>query len=228
LDSRQRCQFIITVGYIIERGVAFATGILTFHSSGPTITLTTTDESKGTFGSGTNELGTGLLASRSLTLDGAQTIAFALQVHGANNLLVPSAAGAQSLTTAQQTQALSNIGALRSDAVRPTVESHRNDQYNCRDDGPGLDVPHHTDYSTRLLVRILGTITNSAGAINQTTQLRYGTGTAPTNGAATAGTAAGRPCVLTINTATFNDTFDCDAIVTGLTRAPPTGWMSAW
>lgn len=52
-----------TIGFVIEPGVAFATGILTYTASGTTITLSTTFESKGTFGGGTKEIGMGLPAS---------------------------------------------------------------------------------------------------------------------------------------------------------------------
>lgn len=50
-----------TIGTIVEPGVAFATGILTYSATNQ-ITLTTTFESKGTFGAGTKEICMGFAA----------------------------------------------------------------------------------------------------------------------------------------------------------------------
>jgi hypothetical protein len=62
-----------TIGAIIEPGVAFASGILTYSAANQ-ITLTTTKESKGTFGSGTKEIMMGLPASSALMVDGDQSL----------------------------------------------------------------------------------------------------------------------------------------------------------
>jgi microcystin-dependent protein len=53
-------------GSVVEPGVAFATGWLTYHSSGNTIELTDPEEAKGTFGSGTKEIFAGPLASSNM------------------------------------------------------------------------------------------------------------------------------------------------------------------
>jgi hypothetical protein len=62
-----------TIGAIIEPGVAFASGVLTYSAANQ-ITLTTTKESKGTFGSGTKEIMMGLPASSAVMVDGDQSL----------------------------------------------------------------------------------------------------------------------------------------------------------
>jgi microcystin-dependent protein len=51
---------------VVEPGVAFWTGIGTYGASGNTMTLTTVEETKGTFGAGTKEIMSGALASTSM------------------------------------------------------------------------------------------------------------------------------------------------------------------
>jgi microcystin-dependent protein len=51
---------------VVEPGVAFWTGIGTYASGANTITLTTIEENKGTFGAGTKEIMAGPLASQSM------------------------------------------------------------------------------------------------------------------------------------------------------------------
>lgn len=53
-----------TEGYVVEPGVAFWTGILTYSAANQ-ITLTTVEETTGTFGAGTKEIGSGPMAARS-------------------------------------------------------------------------------------------------------------------------------------------------------------------
>jgi microcystin-dependent protein len=54
----------VTEGYVIEPGVAFWTGILTYSATNQ-VTLTTVEETSGTFGAGTKEIGCGPMASKS-------------------------------------------------------------------------------------------------------------------------------------------------------------------
>ena len=70
----------------------------------------------------------------------------------------------------------------------------------------------------KLTIIISGNITNSTAADGGKCQIRYGTGTAPTNGATATGTIAGGTPSLTA-TVGNSDTipFSCQAIVTGLT-----------
>jgi hypothetical protein len=62
-----------TIGAIVEPGVAFATGLLTYSAANQ-ITLTTAYETKGTFGAGTKEIFMGLPASRAVYRNGDQAI----------------------------------------------------------------------------------------------------------------------------------------------------------
>jgi microcystin-dependent protein len=55
-----------TYGSIVEPGVAFATGILTYGASNNSVTLTDVEETKGTFGSGTKEIFASPLASTNM------------------------------------------------------------------------------------------------------------------------------------------------------------------
>lgn len=75
-----------TIGSIVEPGVAFWTGILTYSATNQ-ITATTVAESKGTFGSGTKEIFMGLPASRSLSFDGAQSLTTTQQAQARSNIL---------------------------------------------------------------------------------------------------------------------------------------------
>lgn len=77
-----------TIGGVVEPGVAFKSGILTYSATNQ-VTVTTVKESNGTFSaSGIKQVFMGMPASVALMVDGAQA-----------------------LTTAQQAQARSNIGA---------------------------------------------------------------------------------------------------------------------
>jgi microcystin-dependent protein len=55
-----------TYASIVEPGVAFATGVVTYAASGGTLALTDVEETKGTFGAGTKEIFAGALASTSM------------------------------------------------------------------------------------------------------------------------------------------------------------------
>lgn len=91
-----------TIGYVVEPGVAFKSGLLTYSASSE-VTVTTAFESKGTFSSsGTKEVAMGMPASRLVSLDGAQ-----------------------SLTQPQQATILKNIGAAQFNLKNgKIVESH--------------------------------------------------------------------------------------------------------
>lgn len=82
----------ITIGGVVEPGVAFKSGVLTYSASNQ-VTVTTATESKGTFSAGgVKQVFMGLPATRAILVDGAQ-----------------------SLTTGQKTQARANIGAPSGD-----------------------------------------------------------------------------------------------------------------
>jgi microcystin-dependent protein len=59
----------VTEVSVVEPGVAFWTGIVTFNTGPDRITLTTVEESSGTFGAGTKEIFAGTLAARSAFFD---------------------------------------------------------------------------------------------------------------------------------------------------------------
>jgi hypothetical protein len=71
-------------------------------------------------------------------------------------------------------------------------------------------------FSSRVLLRIYGTITNS-GANSNSYQARFGTGAAPVNGVAATGTTVGSAVTQAITTGAFNFLFDSGGIITGLT-----------
>ncbi len=71
-------------------------------------------------------------------------------------------------------------------------------------------------YSGRAMVQFQGSAYNSTTG-NVLAQIRYGTGTAPSNGAAATGTTAGNIVTATIPSATYRSPMALAAIVTGLT-----------
>lgn len=74
-------------------------------------------------------------------------------------------------------------------------------------------------YSTRVLATIRGDILVGTASATGTTQMRYGTGAAPANGAAATGTTVGAGQTLDTNTTTnnFNFPMSVTGIITGLT-----------
>ncbi|MFT4117455.1 pyocin knob domain-containing protein [Bradyrhizobium sp.] len=75
-----------TIGAVVEPGVAFKSGVLTYSAANQ-ITVSTVLESKGTFSaSGVKEVFMGQPAARSVSLDGAQTLSASLQSQGRKNL----------------------------------------------------------------------------------------------------------------------------------------------
>jgi hypothetical protein len=99
-----------TIGGVVEAGVAYKTGILTYSASNE-VTVTTVKDSNGTFSSGgTKEVFMGLPALSTLLVDLAQSLTSAQQTQAANNLLTPTGAAAQSLTATQKNQIQQNIG----------------------------------------------------------------------------------------------------------------------
>jgi hypothetical protein len=71
-----------TIGTVVEPGVAFKSGVLTYSATNQ-VTVTTTYESKGSFGAGTKEIFMGLPAARAVYRNGDQTIDGALAIGGA-------------------------------------------------------------------------------------------------------------------------------------------------
>lgn len=72
--------------------------------------------------------------------------------------------------------------------------------------------------SGNVLIVASGTAANSSGGTDTTSmQIRYGTGTAPSNGAALTGTAVGNKPVYQPATAGANSGFQCNGVITGLT-----------
>lgn len=94
-----------TTGYVAEPGVAFAEGTLTYSATNE-ITLTTTIDSNGTFGSGTKEIGMGPLPSKWGNLFDSTGVADQIR----HNTV-------QSLTATQQAQARANAYAAPFDAL---------------------------------------------------------------------------------------------------------------
>jgi hypothetical protein len=92
-----------TIGGVVEPGVAFKSGVLTYSAANQITIDSTGFESKGTFSSGgTKEVFMGLPAKSALLVDGPQT-----------------------LTTAKQASALKNIGAAQFSLINgKIVESH--------------------------------------------------------------------------------------------------------
>jgi hypothetical protein len=74
-------------------------------------------------------------------------------------------------------------------------------------------------YSTRVKIEIVGMMANSTINDGATVQIRFGTGTAPTNAAALTGTAAGAAQSFSSLIAASKTGFCLSAIVTGLTIA---------
>jgi hypothetical protein len=72
-------------------------------------------------------------------------------------------------------------------------------------------------YSGKILIIISGDIDNSTSANGAQVQIRYGTGTAPANGAALTGTTAGSLVKFFESTNTQRNGIHCNAIVSGLT-----------
>ncbi|MDP1867010.1 MAG: hypothetical protein Q8L13_11805 [Bradyrhizobium sp.] len=75
-----------TVGGVVEAGVAFRSGVLTYSATNE-ITVTTTKESKGTFSAGgIKDVFMGLPASVALSVDGAQTLSAPQRLQARSNL----------------------------------------------------------------------------------------------------------------------------------------------
>lgn len=72
-------------------------------------------------------------------------------------------------------------------------------------------------YSGTIMITISGDMDNNGNNNGVQTQIRYGTGSAPANGAALTGTTAGGLIKFTENNSGIRVPFHCNAIVTGLT-----------
>jgi hypothetical protein len=85
--------------------------------------------------------------------------------------------------------------------------------------GLGGTVSFTPNKSGVLVVAFSGSIANSTASDGAQTGIRYGTGTAPTNGAALTGTAAGaKPKVVNnASTAALKVPFSITVVITGLT-----------
>lgn len=81
----------------------------------------------------------------------------------------------------------------------------------------GLNQTITPAVSTRLLITICGQMANNTINDGATVQVRYGTGTAPTNGAALTGTQLGASQTFTALVAAQKDGFSITGIATGLT-----------
>ena len=71
--------------------------------------------------------------------------------------------------------------------------------------------------SGKVLIIISGALQNTGGATTNTVQIRYGTGTAPANGAAATGTTAGAALQSAPTNGSGPEAFSINAIVSGLT-----------
>jgi hypothetical protein len=86
-----------TIGGVVEPGVAFVSGILTYSATNQ-VTVSTVKESKGTFSSsGTKQVFMGQPALVALMFDGPQTLTAAQKAQAQNNIAVPPTT--QSLTS---------------------------------------------------------------------------------------------------------------------------------
>jgi hypothetical protein len=72
-------------------------------------------------------------------------------------------------------------------------------------------------YSGTIMIIISGDIDNNSNNSGASVQIRYGTGTAPTNGAVLTGTTAGSLIKFNENNSSIRAPFHCNAIVSGLT-----------
>ena len=100
-----------TVGAVVEPGVAFKTGILTYSATNQVTIDSTGFESKGMFSSGgTKEVFMGLPAKSALMVDGAQSLTNTQKNQALANLGGVGSDAAQSLTSAQQNQFQRNAG----------------------------------------------------------------------------------------------------------------------
>lgn len=81
----------------------------------------------------------------------------------------------------------------------------------------GLNQAITPKTTTRIHVTICGSIANNTTGDGATVRIRVGTGTAPTNGAALAGTAYGSLQADTMVTSSLKHPFSVSALVTGLT-----------
>ena len=100
-----------TVGAVVEPGVAFKSGILTYSATNQVTIDSTGFESKGTFSSGgTKEVFMGLPAKSALLVDGAQSLTNTQKNQVLANVGSVGTDAAQSLSTAQKKQALANLG----------------------------------------------------------------------------------------------------------------------
>lgn len=72
-------------------------------------------------------------------------------------------------------------------------------------------------YSGIIMIIISGDMGNNGNKLGAITQIRYGTGSAPTNGAVITGTAAGSQIQMAQNNKAIITPFSCNAIVSGLT-----------
>ena len=71
--------------------------------------------------------------------------------------------------------------------------------------------------SGKVFVTISGSLTNNTAGSTTFVQLRYGTGTAPNNGAAMVGTAIGGLASVRVTTASYPVPFSLSSVITGLT-----------
>ena len=100
-----------TVGAVVEPGVAFKSGILTYSATNQVTIDSTGFESKGTFSSGgTKEVFMGLPAKSALMVDGAQSLTSTQKNQILTNIGSVGTDVAQSLSTAQKKQGLANLG----------------------------------------------------------------------------------------------------------------------
>jgi hypothetical protein len=98
-----------TFGAIVEPGVAFLSGILTYSAANQ-ITATTVSESKGTFGAGTKEIFMGLPANKALSLASVGTTAGT--VAAGDDARISGAVrsdASQTLSATQKAQAQANV-----------------------------------------------------------------------------------------------------------------------
>lgn len=118
-----------------------------------------------------------------------------------------------------------DAGNVRIIAVRSTVASATPADPAATSDTTGkmmgLAVPITPLVTGRLRIEVTGSIANDTINDGAAVQIRYGTGTAPVNGAALTGTAVGKLKTFTSLVAADRHGFACLAFVSGLTVGTP-------
>lgn len=150
----------------------------------------------------------------SWTAAGTGTVTSAAVVAG-TGVSVSGTCSSTSAVNCTVNQSLTNV-TLQSGSIAPTGTTSTVGVMM----GLGATCKMTPAYSSRVTVAFTGTVSNSVTGTG-TNSVRYGTGTAPINGAAATGTAIGATQMITTN-ANYDGTLSMTVVITGLT--PGTGY----